>query len=216
VPTPRAGSQRFSCESHSVTGGVMRVWLGGVIGGSDAEAIDEALRAAQDAAAMVILDVRAAIALDATLVHLIRAADRRAGEGGRLIILRDSGSIGPDLEGLGLAARMLTIEDEPPLRRVDATDSFEVLTEVHADRAVIAVRGDIDLATGPRLDAALAAARRPVLLDLRGVGFMDVTGIRLLLEAAARASSDGVDLELIPSPAVDRMLEIADLREQFA
>jgi anti-anti-sigma regulatory factor len=47
------------------------------------------------------------------------------------------------------------------------------------------------------------------------VDFMDAIGIRLLLDAAARADSDGVDFELIPSAAVDRMLDIADLRERF-
>jgi anti-sigma B factor antagonist len=207
--------ERFSCKSHEVTDGVTRVWLGGEIGRPDAQALDDELRAAQAVAAIVILDVRAVVAIDATVVHLIRAADRRTADGQRLVILRGSGAIDADLDALGLDARMLTIEEPPPLRSVDASDSFEVVTEVDADRAVITVRGAIDLATGPRLGAALAIRGRPLLLDLRGVGFMDATGIRLLLEAGARAGADGVDLELIPSAAVERTLELVSLREQF-
>ena len=215
MPRGQEGPQRFSCQSHAISGGVTRVWLSGEIGKSDARKIDAALRAAQESAAMVILDARAVVATDATVVQLIRAADERARDGRRLVILRGSGSIDADLDGLGLGARMLRIEDAPPLRTVDASDSFEVMTEVRADRAVITVRGDIDLATGPQLGAALIAAPGPMLLDLRGVEFMDAIGIRLLLDAAARADSEGVDLELIPSAAVDRMLDITDLRERF-
>lgn len=216
MTTARAPSQRFRCETHAITGGVMRVWLSGEIGRADAQALDDALRATQAAAAMVILDVRAVVAIDATVVHLIRAADRRAGEGRRLVILRGSGPFDETLDGLGLDARMLTIEDRAPQPSVDANDSFEVVTDVRADRALITVRGEIDLATGPRLGAALAVRRRSVLLDLRDVGFMDATGIHLLVDARARARGDGVDLDLIPSAAVERTLELVSLREQFA
>lgn len=210
-----AASQRFSCKSHEVTDGVMRVWLGGEIGRADAQALDDELRAAQAAAAFVILDIRAVVAIDATVVHLIRAADRRAPDGGRLVILRGSRPVDADLDALGLGARMLTIQEPPPLRSVDASDSFEVVTEVHADRAVITVRGEIDLATGPRLGAALATRGRSVLLDMRDVGFMDAAGIRVLVAAHARAGADGVDFELIPSAAVERVLELVNLRERF-
>lgn len=210
--TARAGTPRFSCERHLVTGGVVRVWLSGEIGRADAQELDHVLRAAQAEAAMVILDLRSVVAIDATVVHLIRAADRRAGEGRRLVMLRGSGPIDADIDGLRLDARMLWVED-PPSR---SADPFEVVAEVQGGRAVITVRGNIDIATGPRLGAALAAERRPLLLDLRGVSFMDATGIRLLLAARARARADGVDLDLITSAAVDRTLEIANLREHFA
>jgi anti-anti-sigma regulatory factor len=120
-------------------------------------------------------------------------------------MLRGSGPIDADIDGLRLDARMLWVEDPP----APSADPFEVVTEVQGGRAVITVQGHIDVATGPRLGAALAAERRPVLLDLRGVSFMVAT-------ARARARADGVDLDLITSAAVDRALEIANLREHFA
>jgi anti-sigma B factor antagonist len=46
------------------------------------------------------------------------------------------------------------------------------------------LRGELDLGTAERLERALADAGDDVLLDLRGLTFMDSTGVRVLLEAA--------------------------------
>lgn len=48
----------------------------------------------------------------------------------------------------------------------------------------LTLRGELDLATAPRLEHALEEAGGDVLLDLRGLTFMDSTGVRVLLEAA--------------------------------
>jgi anti-anti-sigma factor len=50
----------------------------------------------------------------------------------------------------------------------------------------IALHGELDLGSAPRLEQALAEAGDDVLLDLRGLTFMDSTGVRVLLEAAER------------------------------
>ena len=51
----------------------------------------------------------------------------------------------------------------------------------------LTLRGELDLATAPRLEHALADAGEDVVLDLRGLTFMDSTGVRVLLEAAEAA-----------------------------
>jgi anti-anti-sigma factor len=48
----------------------------------------------------------------------------------------------------------------------------------------LTLRGELDLATAARLEQALAQSGEDVLLDLRGLTFMDSTGVRVLLEAA--------------------------------
>jgi anti-sigma B factor antagonist len=48
----------------------------------------------------------------------------------------------------------------------------------------LTLRGELDLWTAERLERALADAGDDVLLDLRGLTFMDSTGVRVLLEAA--------------------------------
>ena len=48
---------------------------------------------------------------------------------------------------------------------------------------VVAPRGEIDLLTAPEVRDALVAAPGPrVALDLRGVGFLDTSGLRVILE----------------------------------
>jgi len=69
----------------------------------------------------------------------------------------------------------------------------------------LTLRGELDLATAGRLEQALASASAPVVLDLRGLTFMDSTGVRVLLEAAEDA--DG-RLSIIPPAAGDARLTI--------
>ena len=106
---------------------------------------------------------------------------------------------------------------EPPADAVRHR-SFQVLTEARGDVVVITVRGELDIATCPDLAAALAlqaAHRRSILLDMRGVEFMDSIGLRLLLHGRERAAADGRGFELITSEAVDHTLETVGLSGFF-
>jgi anti-anti-sigma factor len=68
----------------------------------------------------------------------------------------------------------------------------------------LAVRGELDIATAPLLTAAFAdhqAAAGPgqqMLLDLRGLTFLDVTGVRALSEIHTRLSGLGYRLRVDP------------------
>jgi anti-anti-sigma factor len=83
-------------------------------------------------------------------------------------------------------------------------------------QTVLCVSGEVDLMTSPRLAAAVAGAlsgrRQHVVVDLAGVEFIDVTGIRVLLDAASQARKAGGDLLLrSPSRAARRTLELLHL-----
>ena len=54
----------------------------------------------------------------------------------------------------------------------------------------LTLRGELDLGTAERLEQALADAEGEVLLDLRGLTFMDSTGVRVLLEVAEQRNSE--------------------------
>jgi anti-anti-sigma factor len=77
--------------------------------------------------------------------------------------------------------------------------------------------GEIDLDTvhrvRDRMDELRVAGFTRLILDLRGVTFLDSTGIRLVLDTDASARADGFDFALIEGPAkVQRVFEITGLR----
>jgi anti-sigma B factor antagonist len=96
-------------------------------------------------------------------------------------------------------------------------DPFSVTVARDGDRAVIAVRGELDLATAPELEAALLPDLREggsALLDLRGLEFMDSTGVRVIVAAHHAAQEHGGTLALVrtaPDGPVARVLEISGL-----
>src|SRR5438309_9156889 len=69
------------------------------------------------------------------------------------------------------------------------------------DATVLTVSGELDMASSPALDDVLgridSSSRRRTILDLDGLEFMDVTGLRVLLRAHERVRKLGGHLILI-------------------
>jgi anti-sigma B factor antagonist len=80
---------------------------------------------------------------------------------------------------------------------------------------VLRARGEVDLLTvahlRAHLDTALTTGPRAVVVDLRGVSFIDCTGIGLLADARCRARGRDVRLEIVPGRAVARVAALLDL-----
>ena len=96
--------------------------------------------------------------------------------------------------------------------------SQDSLSVEHDNEGVIVVHGDIDVAGGPILDAAIREreTKGPVVLDLGDVLFIDSSGLRSLLGASRRAR-DGetrVVLRHVGSE-VRRLLEITGTTAHF-
>ncbi|MGH2834375.1 MAG: STAS domain-containing protein [Solirubrobacteraceae bacterium] len=77
----------------------------------------------------------------------------------------------------------------------------------------IVLEGEMDLASAQavedRLRAAEADSPKRVVIDLAQLAFIDSTGLRLLLQADARARQQGCELVLRPGEAsVQRVFEI--------
>jgi len=66
--------------------------------------------------------------------------------------------------------------------------------------------GDLDLDTAHRVESALGALREEgsgnLVLDLRGLTFMDSTGLRLVIRWHTAASEDGFRFAIVPGPEV--------------
>jgi anti-anti-sigma factor len=86
---------------------------------------------------------------------------------------------------------------------------FRIVVSEREDRTLLVPHGALDLATAPDLEAVLASQRGPVVIDLRELSFVDVTGLHVLLEADARSRQDGLQLSFIAGDAVRRLLECA-------
>ena len=86
---------------------------------------------------------------------------------------------------------------------------------------VVAVEGELDLATAPQLRDRLVAlsgeGQTRVVLDLSRLQFIDSTGLSVLVMARNRSRVDGGAILIRhPSPAVLRILEITGLVSVFS
>lgn len=89
-----------------------------------------------------------------------------------------------------------------------------VRTPAHA---LVVLRGELDADAEPEVQAALDAAGAgavPVVLDLRGLEFIDSTGLRLVLAADRRLRARGVAFSVVRGPQhVQRPFTSAGLDE---
>ena len=99
-------------------------------------------------------------------------------------------------------------------------DAFSVRIEPRGEAAVVVPTGELDLATAPALEAALARAFEApgsrVVLDLRELEFIDSSGLRTLLTARKQAEDAGARFSLIAGHrGLERTLEIAGVHSVF-
>jgi anti-sigma B factor antagonist len=90
------------------------------------------------------------------------------------------------------------------------TDGYELLS----------VEGELDIATAPRmiaaLNEALADMESPLVVDLSAVVFMDSTGLALLMNARRRVVRRGQGFAIVcPGGPISRLFEIADMVESL-
>lgn len=86
---------------------------------------------------------------------------------------------------------------------------------------VLAVSGELDLASSPALEKELdrVASAEPelVILDLKGLEFMDSTGLSVLVKAHQRARDAGQRFGLVNAcPQVERLLMLTGIGERLS
>jgi anti-sigma B factor antagonist len=91
----------------------------------------------------------------------------------------------------------------------------------HAGYPVVAVHGELDMATVPslqhRLHGLVDGGANQIVVDLGGVGFIDSTGAAALVGVLKRVRSNDGDLQLVcgPSP-VHTVLRMTGLERVFS
>jgi anti-anti-sigma factor len=99
-------------------------------------------------------------------------------------------------------------------------DQLGVEISHDGDTAVVALSGELDLATAPRFSAefehAAAGGCAAVVIDLSELEFMDSTGLRSILMAHEHCTAGGKPFAVVPGGRqVARLLEIARVDEHL-
>jgi anti-anti-sigma factor len=104
------------------------------------------------------------------------------------------------------------IAPEPPL------PPFEVVVRQGEQTVVLEVHGDLCMRTAPdvaqRVGEAVARHPEELVIDLRGVEFMDSNGVRLLIETNERARSEGFSFGIsLDGEQPTRVLELVGMTD---
>ena len=109
----------------------------------------------------------------------------------------------------------------PDPRRDGVSSQPSIKTRQESDVTILAVSGELDLASADQLDKAIRdaeqSATRWIVIDLDDLSFMDSTVLSLLLHARRRSREDGTRLRFVRSrhEQVTRLLSITDTTELF-
>src|ERR687884_1495961 len=93
-------------------------------------------------------------------------------------------------------------------------EEFSITAGDRDGRAYLTLRGELDLATAPELEQLVNEsldAGNEVVVDLRGLEFMDSSGIRVLVAAHARAGRVGTRLVIVRPPSGSAVAKIVEV-----
>ncbi len=97
---------------------------------------------------------------------------------------------------------------------------FEVSIDERAEAySVVAVRGEVDLHTAPKVQYAIERAAQTngaVVVDMSGVAFMDSTALSALVRSKDSLQQKEISLRLAaPSMAVERIFSVTGFEDYF-
>ena len=97
---------------------------------------------------------------------------------------------------------------------------FRLEVRSQGQATIIAVSGELDLASSPalqeELDRAAVSNSQMLIIDLRGLEFMDSTGLSVLVRAHQRSEDQGRELAMVKGPQqVQRLLNLTGVAERL-
>jgi len=103
-----------------------------------------------------------------------------------------------------------------------AEEQLSVAARTHRRTALVALRGELDLLTVSKVAEVLdgleltAEGVRHVVLDLRGLTFMDIPGLRELIKQNEFARENHHHLAVVRgTDAINRLLELTGVEDQL-
>ena len=97
---------------------------------------------------------------------------------------------------------------------------FRIETHTAGRVTTLALRGELDLVSSPALDRTVAELTHSdaqlIVIDLRGLEFMDSTGLSTIVKAHQRAEETGRRFGLVRGPQqVQRLLSLTGVDERL-
>jgi anti-anti-sigma factor len=93
-------------------------------------------------------------------------------------------------------------------------EEFAMSVDDRDGRAYVTLRGELDIATAPELEQLVNErldSGREVVVDLRGLEFMDSSGIRVLVAGHTRAGRAGTRLVVVRAPGSSPVAKIVEV-----
>jgi anti-sigma B factor antagonist len=109
---------------------------------------------------------------------------------------------------------------KPQVRSITSATDFDIRTEVFDDKAVMELRGEMDVYSAARLRDRLndvfTQGAVDIVLDLGELDFVDSTGLGVMARASRHARGAGGDVRLrSPQRSIRRVLEITGMAKVF-
>jgi anti-anti-sigma factor len=95
---------------------------------------------------------------------------------------------------------------------------FSATEARHGDTVVIAVTGELDIATAPRLESAVPPLRPgdTLVIDLRETAFMDSSGLHVLMRLDVAGREQGWSLAVVRGgPDVQHLMDVVRLADRI-
>jgi anti-sigma B factor antagonist len=120
----------------------------------------------------------------------------------------------------GVPARTLPPRPEDPAVQTDFPKPFRCSIAERDGTTHIRPAGELDMSSVPQLESSLRAAleggARRLVVDLRGLDFMDSTGLTLLTRWQRESRRDGFELALVRGDhRIHRLFELTAMEPLF-
>jgi anti-sigma B factor antagonist len=211
----------------AVSDGAARVVVRGTLDAANALELDDVVERVMAGAREVTIDLRGVTAIAPPAVEiLVRHARRGERDGCPLAIAAAAPAVAAELRAGGIARVRSALPVPGRYPRFAPGDTQArgpralQVTVQDAPRTVrLRLAGDLDMVGAPRLREVIdahARAGQTMVVDLRGLGFVDSMGLAALVRAQHRALARGAQLELVPGPpAVQRVFAMAGVDRAF-
>jgi anti-sigma B factor antagonist len=101
-----------------------------------------------------------------------------------------------------------------------ASEQLRIDVRHEPDRIILDLNGELDVASAPLLQSAIENAdldtTAMIVFDLQQLGFIDSTGLRVILLVRDRAQAHGQEFAVTPgSPQVQRLLSVTGVGDHL-